>query len=100
MLAAVFEGNAKELAELIRQDPGFGVNRVVDENGWTFLHSACLDSHRSVVIPLLLAHPDINVNVKDIAGWTPFYHTCWSGSTPCVRELLKDLRVKVNQRMT
>jgi len=65
MLAAVFEGNAKELAELIRQDPGFDVNRVVDEN-----------------------------------GWTPFYHTCWSGSTPCVRELLKDLRVKVNQRMT
>jgi len=30
MLAAVREGDAKELAELIRQDPDFKVNMVVD----------------------------------------------------------------------
>ena len=96
----VEKGDAKELAVLMRQDSGFNVNEEDENYGWTFLHHACKADHRSLVIPLLLAHPDINVNVKDIAGWTPFYHTCWSGSTPCVRELLKDLRVKVNQRMT
>ena len=39
MLAAVKKGDAKELAELMRQDPGFDVNMVVDEYGYTLLHS-------------------------------------------------------------
>jgi len=49
------------------------------------------------VIPLLLAHPDIDVNVKDVNVWTPFFHACADGSTPCVRALLKDSRVNVNE---
>jgi len=73
MLAAAGSGDAKKLAELIRQDPGFKVNMEVDGLGWTLLHSACLDSERSAVIPLLLAHPDIDVNLKDKKGFTPFY---------------------------
>jgi len=48
------------------------------------------------VIPLLLAHPDIDVNVKDKYKSTPFYIACY-GRTSCVRELLKDSRVKVNE---
>jgi len=42
------------------------------------------------VIPLLLAHPDIDVNAKNKYGHTPFF-------SACVRELLKDSRVKVNE---
>jgi len=97
MLAAVESGDAKELAELMRQDPGFNVNMEVDGLGWTLLYSACLDSERSAVIPLLLAHPDVDANVKDGDGWTPFYLACADGSTPCVRALLKDSRVNVNE---
>jgi len=48
------------------------------------------------VIPLLLAHPDMDVNVKNSSGSTPFYIACY-GRTSCVRELLKDSRVKVNE---
>jgi len=59
------------LAELIRQDPCFDVNRD-HGHGFTLLHNACLGEHRSVVIPLLLAHPDIDVNVKNDGGQTPF----------------------------
>ena len=62
MLAAVCDGDVKELAELMRQDPDFKVNMAQDGNGRTLLHFACLDSERSAVIPLLLAHPDIDVN--------------------------------------
>jgi len=47
MLAAVKDGDANKLAELMRQDPGFNVNMAVDEIGHTLLHYACLDSHRS-----------------------------------------------------
>jgi len=95
MLAAVQKGDTKTLAELMRQDPGFNVN-MSDRIGRTLLHFACLKSSRSAVIPLLLAHPDIDVNVKDVNVWTPFFHACYDGSTSCVREMLKDSRLKVN----
>jgi len=95
---AVRSGDAKKVAELMKQDPGFDVNMVQGGNGWTLLHCACCDDSRFAVIPLLLADPDINVNVKDdIGGATPFYYAC-NGRPSCVREMLKDPRVKVNER--
>jgi len=48
------------------------------------------------VIPLLLARSDIKVNAKNIHGGTPFNYACRNGSPSCVRELLKDSRVNVN----
>ena len=97
MLAAVQNGDAKKLAEFMRQDPGFNVNVALDANEWTLLHRACYGDSRSPVIPLLLAHPDIDVNVKTRSEQTPFYWAC--GAYPsCVREMLKDSRVKVNER--
>jgi len=68
MLAAVRNGDAKELAELMRQDPGFEVKMVLDGHERTLLHYACSGDNRSAVIPLLLAHPGIDVNVRDIYG--------------------------------
>jgi len=88
MLAAVKSGDAEELAELIRLDPGYEVN-AQDEDGWTLLHQACLRDIRSAVIPLLLAHPDIDVNLKAKNGHSPFYLACF-GNTSCVCEMLKD----------
>ena len=72
MLAAVKSGDVEKLAELIRQDPGFKVNQQ-NEDGYTLLHYACNNDSRSAVIPFLLAHPDIDVNVKNMHGATPFY---------------------------
>jgi len=61
------------------------------------LHFACWDDSRSAVIPLLLAHPDIDVNAKSkYGGSTPFFYAC-GGHTSCVREMLKDPGVKVNE---
>ena len=95
MLAAVLSGDAKMLAELMRQDPGVNVNQQ-DEDGWTLLHYACYGQSRSAVIPLLLAHPDIDPNVKTKYGSAAFYFAC-KGRLSCVREMLKDSRVKVNE---
>ena len=99
MLAAVESGDAKELAELMKQDPGFNVNRGLGRYGLTLLHYACQGDGRSAVIPLLLAHPDIDVNVKNKYGDTPFLWAC-NGRASCVRELLKDSRLKVNEPST
>ena len=96
MLAAVKRGDSKELAELMRQDPGFKVNMKLDGIGFTLLHYACLDRRRSAIIPLLLAHPDVDPDVKNLHRRTPFYLACYAGCTACVREMLKDSRVKVN----
>jgi len=96
MLAAVESGDAEELAALMRQDSGFKVNMDQNGGGLILLHHACVDSKRSAVIPLLLAHPDIDVNAKNKYGETPFYHACY-GRPSCVREMLKDSRVKVNE---
>jgi len=80
MLAAVQSGDAKKVAEMIRQDPDFDVNMAVDGAGQTLLHYACDENHRSPVITLL---PDIDVNVKTKYGETPFYYACY-GRTSCV----------------
>jgi len=66
----------KELAELIRQDPGFKVNMDQDGHRGTLLHYACDSDSRSAAITLLLAHPDIHVNVKTKSGITPFALAC------------------------
>ena len=96
MLDAVKSGDAKKLADLIKQDPGFKVNMAVEDGyGSTLLHLACCDIS-SAVIPLLLAHPDIDVNLKTTDRWTPFNYACF-GNPSCVREMLKDSRVKVNE---
>jgi len=96
-LAAVEKGDAKKLAGLMRQDPGFNVNMWQNGVGWTLLHLACDRDQNSPVIPLLLAHPDIDVNSKDRLGVTPFDYASAFACTSCVREMLKDSRVKVNE---
>jgi len=81
MLAAVKKGDAKELAELMKQDPNFKVNEDRGE-GSTLLHHACLGDSRSPVIPLLLAHPGINVSAKDNSTSTPFIGLVTAGPPP------------------
>ena len=98
LLGGVESGDAKKLGELIRQDPGFTVNMLV-RNGRTLLHHACIgrSDSRSPMIPLLLAHPEIDVNVKNRNGSTPFMSACSRGHTSCVRLMLLDSRVMVNE---
>jgi len=95
MEAAVRNGDARKLAELIKKDPGFNVNSQ-DGSGCTLLYVACRHG-KDAVIPLLLAHPDIDVNLKDKYDQTPCYCACSNGRTSCVRLLLNDLRVMVNE---
>ena len=95
MKAAVEKGDAEKVAELMRQNPRFKVNMDYGD-GFTLLHYACKRDGRSAVIPLLLTHPDINVNVKNAFGETPFSNACCERPF-CVREMLGDSRVKVKE---
>ena len=97
MLNAVWQGDAKKVAQLMRRDPGFNVNLAQNGEEETLLHYTCAVDMRSAVIPLLLAHRDIEVNVPGLLAHTPFYCACQNRYTSCVREMLKDSRGKVNE---
>ena len=66
-----------------------------DGNDCTALFSACR-AGSDIVVSILLIHPGVDVNLKNNHGRTPFMIAC-DGHTSCVRELLKDSRVKVNE---
>ena len=77
---------------LLSDHPEINVNWADPEYGqFTALHATSFHGHAEIV-KLLLAHPNIKVNLKDIYGQTPFS----LGSSPevfVVQELLKDPRV-------
>jgi len=96
---AVDRGLASEVSSLLRDHPEINVNCTTSERRppseqWTALHAASEFGHVEVV-KLLLAHPNINANLKDGFGRTPFSLGCRSGQVSVVQVLLKDLRVDV-----
>jgi hypothetical protein len=62
----------------------------------TPLHMACAMNHVEIVA-LLLSHPDIQVNKKDKREITPFIEACSRGNSACVKILLDDARVALDE---
>jgi len=91
---AARDGLVSEVSSLLRDNPEINVN-------WTnpgFYQFAAL--HRASrwddveVVKLLLAHPNININVRNRYGQTPLSLGCQEGSVAVV-EVLKDPHVDV-----
>jgi len=90
------DGKVEEMKEILRDNPTLDVNWTKDEDGCSALYLTCSNGHDSAV-SVLLAHPDIDVNLKNMDGDTPFGNACYHGNTSCVQEMLKDSRVNVNE---
>ena len=82
----------EEVRRILKENENVNVNWT-DSLGSTALHSASSYGHDKIVT-MLLAHPDIDVNQKD---QSPFLLACANVCTTCVRLLLKDARVRVNE---
>jgi len=96
-LNAAFNSRVEEMKDILRNNPSLNVNWKNEESyARTALFVSCWNGCYSVV-SILLAHPDINPNLKEMDGWTPFMTACLSGRTSCVRLLLQDHRVMVNE---
>ena len=81
------------MLSLLRSTPGLDVNSPNEAKGcWTALHLASYTGHVEIV-KVLLAHPRINVNLKDVDGCTSIFLACSSAHVSVVRLLLKDPRV-------
>ena len=90
-------GKVEEVKDILRKNPSLNVNwKTEGRYGYTALFAACVFGHHSVV-SILLAHPDIDPNLKTKNGWTPFMIACADGGPSCVRLLLQDRRVLVNE---
>jgi len=91
------DANVEKVKEILLNNPKLDVNWIyLDENRRTALHVAC-EKGCDPIVSILVAHPDIDVSLKDSFGWTPFSLACFSGNASCVRVLLEDARVKVNE---
>ena len=75
---AAENGRASEVSSLLRDHPEINVNWADDEFCQAPLHAASINGHVEVV-KLLLAHPDIDVNLKYEYGETPFSKGCQNG---------------------
>ena len=94
---AIRDRKVEEVERILRENPAIDVNWKEGEwVGYTAIHIACRWGQDSI-LAILLAHPDIDVNVKDSGQSTPFMLGCSNGQTSCVRLLLKDSRVDVNE---
>ena len=94
---AADDGKVKGVKSILRKNPSLNVNWKNEERGaHTALYAACDNGHDSVV-SILLAHPDIDPDLKQENGKTPFWRACFSGRTSCARLLLQDHRVMVNE---
>jgi len=94
---AVEKGDVEEVKEILRSHPHLsGTWKNEQFHGATALQLACLKGHLSIV-SVLLAHPPIDVNLKDREGWTPFMSATIYGYAPACRLLLRDYRVQVNE---
>jgi len=91
-------GRVEDVKSILRKNPSLNVNWKNEERygAMTALVAACGNGHDSVV-SILLAHPDIDPNLKNERGNTPFWTACFFGSTSGVRLLLQDQRVMVNE---
>ena len=94
---AAEDDKVEKMKSILRKNPSLNVNWMNEERkANAALHAACAYGHSSVV-SILLAHPDTDPNLKERDGETPFKWACFSGSTSCVRLLLQDQRVIVNE---
>jgi len=88
-------GAVSDLQGIFEANPNANANG----NGQTGcpLIEACHFGYDSIV-PILLAHPGIDVNKKDSNGHTPLFRACYNGTTRCALFLLKDPRVDVKEQ--
>ena len=95
---AAYASNVELLKKILRKNPDVDVNcrNELEPSRPDALYLSCRGGHDSIVA-FLLAHPAIDVNLRNRNGYTPFFVACEFGKTSCVRLLLQDSRVKVNE---
>ena len=92
LIKAAKDGDAEEVKRLLgKKNPKLKGNKFINTGA---LHEACKKDHDEVV-KVLLAHPDIDVNLE-IDHQTPLMISSYWPNPKCAALLLDDYRVEVN----
>jgi ankyrin repeat protein len=95
LYAMALKGSHNAVANIIEMYPGV-INSMGDSRGGTALHAAARNNH-SIVVAILLAHPDININAGEfLPCGTAFSETCKTNSDRSAMMLLMDPRLRQN----
>ena len=83
LAASSQDASAPEFVRLLLAHPTIDVNVVDAESHWTPLHRALYNGNIATA-QLLLQRPDIDANLRDIEGYTPFdlYNSTVEGTVP------------------
>ena len=76
-------GRAFEVSPLLRDHPDLNVNYSNSDESTPLQAASLFDSVE--IVKLLLAHPNIDVNLKDIFGRPPISYGCYGGFVSIVR---------------
>lgn len=89
---AVIEGHRQVVEQLLAV---MGSLDAMDHDGWTALHHAAAEGH-AMLVELFLAHPRINIDIRDLKRKTALHHAASLGKEGVVALLLADPRTRVN----
>ena len=88
-------GNVERVKQFLKDNPTWNVNETFGMIENTALHLASSCGHHEIV-SILLAHPHINVNQRNVVGFTPLFRACHNRQAEVVKVLLSDPRVDIN----
>ena len=66
-----------------------------NSDGRTALNNASF-AHHTEIVQILLKNKNINVNLQNIGGWSPFYRACLDDSYGSALLMIQDPRVDIN----
>ncbi|EEH34808.1 ankyrin repeat domain-containing protein [Paracoccidioides lutzii Pb01] len=95
-LTVAWSANDVTAIGLLLQRHDLDINATLDVYGRTALHYAVVEG-KPDILSLLLRHPEIDVNVKDTARFTPLGRAANSGNAGLAQLLLAHKDVDVNQ---
>lgn len=82
--------------EYLLSHPDIDVNKAREDDKRTPLHALTELESSWVLMNLLLSHPKINVNPRDIHGCTPFFYFCEKGIYNGAQKMLGDKRLEID----
>jgi len=93
---AASTGHLDDLRRILKKNPSLDVNAKNSLfGGFSALHVAC-NNARTEIVAHLLGVPNVDLNLQNDSGATPFWLCCSSGSISEINLLLKDPRIDVN----
>eukprot|EP00761_Pharyngomonas_kirbyi_P006719 gb/GECH01006727.1/.p1 GENE.gb/GECH01006727.1/~~gb/GECH01006727.1/.p1 ORF type:complete len:245 (+),score=49.58 gb/GECH01006727.1/:1-735(+) len=94
LIKACEDCSVSRVSELLK-DPTINVNETVEYSKWTPLHISCIQGNTEI-FDLLIKHPNIDVNAKNLIRVTPLHLVCKTRNNYFADKLLEFPELNLN----